>query len=72
MGKVPVRLRSITYTLSPFEQKVMSGLWKDWSHEIQKKISYNFVDVAVCAVPVLGTVWYANWYREQEKHHERF
>lgn len=33
MGKVPVRLREVVYTLSPFEQSVMSGLWKDLPHK---------------------------------------
>jgi hypothetical protein len=33
MGKVPVRLKEVVYTLSPFEQSVMSGLWKDLPHK---------------------------------------
>lgn len=33
MGKVPVRLKEVVYTLSPFEQNVMSGLWKDLPHK---------------------------------------
>ena len=33
MGKVPVRLKEVVYTLSPFEQSVMSGLWKDMPHK---------------------------------------
>ena len=27
MGKVPVRLKEVVYTLSPFQQSVMNGLW---------------------------------------------
>jgi hypothetical protein len=33
MGKVPIRLKEITYVLSPFEQTVMSGLTKDLGHK---------------------------------------
>ena len=33
MGKVPIRLKEVMYTLSPFEQSVMSGLWKDLPHK---------------------------------------
>lgn len=58
MGKVPVRLREVTYTLSPFQQKVMSGLFKDAGYHISKKIRESLVDWSFCAVPVVGTVWY--------------
>jgi hypothetical protein len=33
MGKTPVRLKEVVYTLSPFQQSVMSGLWKDLPHK---------------------------------------
>lgn len=33
MGKVPVRLKEVVYTLSPFQQGVMGGLWKDLPHK---------------------------------------
>ena len=33
MGKVPIRLKEVVYTLSPFEQSVMGGLWKDLPHK---------------------------------------
>lgn len=33
MGKVPIRLKEVVYTLSPFEQNVMGGLWKDLPHK---------------------------------------
>ena len=39
MGKVPVRLREVVYTLSPFEQTVLSGLWKDLPAKLHKKWS---------------------------------
>lgn len=33
MGKAPIRLKEVVYTLSPFEQSVMGGLWKDLPHK---------------------------------------
>ena len=33
MGKVPIRLKEVVYTLSPFQQSVMGGLWKDLPHK---------------------------------------
>lgn len=29
MGKVPVRLKEVVYTLSPNQQTILNGLWKD-------------------------------------------
>lgn len=43
MGKVPIRLKEVVYTLSPFEQNVMGGLWKDMPH----KASHYFNTVGV-------------------------
>ena len=57
MGKVPIRLKEVTYTLSPFEQKILPGLWKDFGYEVRKKLSNNLLDWMVAAVPVVGTVW---------------
>ena len=57
MGKVPIRLREVTYTLSPFEQKILPGLWKGLGYEVRKKLSNNLLDWMVAAVPVVGTVW---------------
>lgn len=33
MGKVPIRLREVVYALSPYQQSVMTGLWKDLPHK---------------------------------------
>ena len=50
MGKVPVRLREVMYTLSPFEQSVMSGLWKDLPH----KAAHHAANVRARAQPAGG------------------
>lgn len=31
--QVPIRLKEVVYTLSPFQQSVMSGLYKDMPHK---------------------------------------
>lgn len=38
MGKVPIRLKEVAYTLSPFEQNVMSGLWKDVTNKVMHQL----------------------------------
>lgn len=34
MGKIPVKFREVVYTLSPYEQNVMGGLWRDIPHKV--------------------------------------
>ena len=58
MGKVPTRLRAVTYTLSPMRTGVMHGLFKDWAAGMAKRVQENAFDVGVFfALPVVGTVW---------------
>ena len=35
--RVPVRIKEVIYTLSPFEQTVLSGLWKDLPAKMRRK-----------------------------------
>ena len=49
MGKTPVRLREVVYTLSPFQQTVMSGLFKDVPQKIHRKIA------EVCPIEYIRT-----------------
>ncbi|XXG82776.1 hypothetical protein AAC387_Pa10g0666 [Persea americana] len=37
MGKTPVRMKAVGYTLSLFQQKIMSGLWKDLPQKIHQR-----------------------------------
>lgn len=39
MGKVPIRLREVVYTLSPFEQTVMNGVFKDVPAKLHRKFA---------------------------------
>ena len=43
--RIPVRIKEVIYTLSPFEQTVLSGLWKDLPAKMKRK--WN--EVSVCA-----------------------
>ena len=36
MGKVPVRLREVVYTISPFETTVLTGVFKDVPQKLHK------------------------------------
>ncbi|CAD7701766.1 unnamed protein product [Ostreobium quekettii] len=36
--RVPILLKEVVYTLSPFEQSVTSGLWRDFSYKVTKQI----------------------------------
>ena len=40
MGKVPVRLKEVVYTVSPFEVTVMSGLFKDMPKKFAEKVKH--------------------------------
>ena len=60
MAKVPARLRSVTYTLSPMRTGVMHVLFKDWASGMAKRVTENAVDVGLfCALPTIATVMYA-------------
>ena len=72
MGKVPVRLREVVYTLSPFQQTVMGGLWKDAPAKLARKFSENWFDVGVFFLaPTWATMAYAASYKEKEKQDHR-
>lgn len=73
MGKVPVRLREVVYTLSPFQQTVMGGLFKDVPARLTRKVSENWFDVgAFFLLPTWATMAYAADYKEKEKRGHRF
>eukprot|EP00240_Pyramimonas_obovata_P019471 CAMPEP_0118932210 /NCGR_PEP_ID=MMETSP1169-20130426/9488_1 /TAXON_ID=36882 /ORGANISM="Pyramimonas obovata, Strain CCMP722" /LENGTH=72 /DNA_ID=CAMNT_0006874833 /DNA_START=46 /DNA_END=264 /DNA_ORIENTATION=+ len=72
MGKAAVRLFEVSYALSPFQQNVMPGLFKDIPVKLSKKISGNALSAAFLMVPLVGTVAYAENYKEQEKLDHRY
>uniref|UniRef100_A0A7N2LB09 Uncharacterized protein n=1 Tax=Quercus lobata TaxID=97700 RepID=A0A7N2LB09_QUELO len=55
MGKQPVRMKAVVYALSPFQQKVMPGLWKDIPGKIHHKISENWHSAVLLLAPLVGT-----------------
>ncbi|THU67717.1 hypothetical protein C4D60_Mb05t27660 [Musa balbisiana] len=72
MGKTPVRMKAVVYALSPFQQKVMTGLWKDLPGKIHHKVSENWLSATLLLAPVIGTYSYAQYYKEQEKLEHRY
>nr|AFK33951.1 unknown [Medicago truncatula] len=71
MGKNIVPVKSVVYALSPFQQKIMPGLWKDLPTKIHHKVSENWISALLLVVPVVGTYSYAMHFVEQEKLHHR-
>lgn len=57
MGKMPVRLKAVTYTLSPYHQHVFSGLYKDLPYKLGKKFNENWVSALTLLTPIVGTYW---------------
>ncbi|KAA8550461.1 hypothetical protein F0562_002145 [Nyssa sinensis] len=55
MGKTPVRMKAVVYALSPFQQKVMTGLWKDLPDKIHHKVSENWLSATLLLTPLVGT-----------------
>ncbi|XP_008783386.1 cytochrome b-c1 complex subunit 8-like [Phoenix dactylifera] len=72
MGKTPVRMKAVVYALSPFQQKVMSGLWKDLPGKIHQKVSENWLSATLLLSPVVGTYTYVQYYLEKEKLAHRY
>ncbi|EXB56030.1 hypothetical protein L484_018819 [Morus notabilis] len=67
MGKQPVRMKAVVYALSPFQQQVMAGLWKDLPSKIHHKISENWISATLLLAPLVGTYTYVQNYQEKEK-----
>ncbi|EPS57976.1 hypothetical protein M569_16841 [Genlisea aurea] len=72
MGKQPVRMKAVIYALSPFQQKVMPGLWRDLPGKISHKVSENWLSATLLLTPLVGTYSYVKWYQEKEKMEHRY
>eukprot|EP00873_Tetraselmis_striata_P008770 jgi/Tetstr1/429034/TSEL_018999.t1 len=71
--KLPFRVKSVVYTLSPYEQSIIGNWFKTAPGKLQKKVSENWFAVGVFgALPLFGTVWWAENFKEQEKLHHRY
>ncbi|KAI7742608.1 hypothetical protein M8C21_011946 [Ambrosia artemisiifolia] len=67
MGKIPVKIKSVVYGLSPFQQKVMPGLWNELAHKITHKVTENWLNTLLLVGPVVGVYSYVQSYQESEK-----
>ncbi|MCE2055951.1 hypothetical protein HAX54_043790 [Datura stramonium] len=72
MGKQPVKLKAVVYALSPFQQKVMPGLWKDLPGKIHHKVSENWISATLLLAPLVGTYSYVQHFKEKEKLEHRY
>nr|TKR71166.1 ubiquinol-cytochrome C reductase complex ubiquinone-binding family protein [Populus alba] len=71
MGKQPVKVKAVVYALSPFQQKVMPGLWKDLPGKIHHKVSENWISATLLLAPLVGVYTYVQNYQEKEKLEHR-
>eukprot|EP00261_Vitis_vinifera_P034907 XP_019076150.1 PREDICTED: cytochrome b-c1 complex subunit 8 isoform X1 [Vitis vinifera] len=55
MGKTPVRMKAVVYSLSPFQQQIMPGLWKDLTTKIHHKVTDNWISATLLLAPLVGT-----------------
>ncbi|KAL7247146.1 hypothetical protein ACSBR2_002124 [Camellia fascicularis] len=72
MGKTPVRMKALVYALSPFQQKVMPGLWKDLPSKIHHKVSENWISATLLLTPLVATYTYVQQFKEREKMEHRY
>ncbi|KAL6192654.1 PREDICTED: cytochrome b-c1 complex subunit 8-like [Fragaria vesca subsp. vesca] len=72
MGKTPVKMRAVVYALSPFQQKVMPGLWKDLPAKLHHKVSENWLSATLLLAPLIAVRMYVDNYQEKEKLAHRY
>ncbi|XP_071720766.1 cytochrome b-c1 complex subunit 8-2, mitochondrial-like [Rutidosis leptorrhynchoides] len=72
MGKIPVKIKSVVYGLSPFQQKVMPGLWNQFTHKVTHKVTDNWINTILLVGPVVGVYSYVKSYQETEKLEHRY
>jgi hypothetical protein len=55
MGKVPVRLKEVTYSLSCNHQYIWRGVLHDFSYKTKKRFNDNWVSALFLLIPVFGS-----------------
>lgn len=72
MGKIPVRLKEVTYTISPFEVSVLSGLFKDLPSKIHHKFQQVWypMPISYCCLSILSLLLAADVMVGLHKHAE--
>ncbi|CAM8892428.1 unnamed protein product [Rhodiola kirilowii] len=56
MGKTPIKMKAVVYALSPFQQKIMPGLWKDLPGKIHHKVSENWISATLLLAPLAAFI----------------
>ncbi|CAN1137862.1 Cytochrome b-c1 complex subunit 8 [Linum perenne] len=65
-------MKAVIYALSPFQQKTMSGLWRDLPSKIHHKVFDNWHGVSLLFAPLIGVYSYVHTYQEKEKMDHRY
>ena len=73
VAKSFVRLREVVYTLSPFEQDVMGGLFKNIPYKLNKYWRlWGFDAVVFGVVPYYATITTCEYLVDQEEKSHRY
>ncbi|KAK2080494.1 hypothetical protein QBZ16_000347 [Prototheca wickerhamii] len=70
--RVPMKFREVVYTLSPYEQTIMNGLWKNLPHKAAHFAERARDAVIFAVLPIWAIGSYCENYKEKEKMHHRF
>ncbi|GBF91794.1 hypothetical protein Rsub_04899 [Raphidocelis subcapitata] len=70
--RLPVPLREIVYTLSPYQQEVMKQGIEKLPGKAVKFVKRNGKGYAIMTSVLFLPIWYADWYKEQEKMEHRY
>lgn len=57
--------------LSPFEQKALTPMFKNWQGKVQQKVGDNVVDAGLPLAFGAGLIWWADKAYEEELRHHR-
>ncbi|KAI8476586.1 MAG: cytochrome b-c1 complex subunit 8 [Monoraphidium minutum] len=70
--RLPVPLREIVYTLSPYQQQVMLQGIEKLPGKAMKFVKRNWAGYTIMTSFLMLPIWYGDWYKEQEKMEHRY
>lgn len=69
----PVRVKEVTYAVSPYNVSILQGLFKDLPHKVAHKVKGPLKDALLFGIiPVYAVMWYCADYKEKDKQHHRY
>ncbi len=69
----PVRIKEVTYALSPYNQSIIGRLPKNLPSSLAHLLKGPGKDALLFGIlPLYAVMWYCEDYREKEKLHHRY